>query len=51
LQLFAQTAREQCPAVAAQYFIERAPRIADSLELGIAARRGELRSPRERRLP
>ena len=48
LQLFAQTAREVCPAPAAQYFIERAQRIADSLELGIAARRGELRGPRVR---
>ena len=46
LQLFAQTAREICPPAAAQYFIERAQRIADSLELGIAARRGELRGPR-----
>src|SRR6185312_8636336 len=41
LQLFAQTARETCPEAAAKYFIERACRIADSLELGIAARRGE----------
>jgi hemoglobin len=48
LQLFAQTAREICPPTAAQYFIERAQRIADSLELGIAARRGELRGPRVR---
>ena len=48
LQLFAQTARETCPPAAAQYFIERAHRIADSLELGIAVRRGELRGPRVR---
>ena len=48
LQLFAQTARETCPPSAAQYFIERAQRIADSLELGIAARRGELRGARVR---
>lgn len=47
LQLFARTARELCPPAAAQYFIERAQRIADSLELGIAARRGELRGSRE----
>ncbi len=51
LQLFAQTAREMCPPSAAQYFIERAQRIADSLELGIAARRGELHGPRVRPLP
>lgn len=51
LELFAQSAREVCPAPAAQYFIERARRIADSLELGIAARRGELRGPRMRPLP
>ena len=51
LQLFAQTARETCPEAAAKYFIERACRIADSLELGIAARRGELRGPRVRPAP
>lgn len=51
LQLFAQTAREVCPEPAARYFIERACRIADSLELGIAARRGELRGPRIRPPP
>ena len=51
LQLFAQTAREICPEPAARYFIERASRIADSLELGIAARRGELRGPRIRPPP
>jgi hemoglobin len=48
LQLFARTAREVCPPPAAQYFIERAQRIADSLELGIAARRGEIREARVR---
>lgn len=48
LQLFAKTAREVCPPPAARFFIERAQRIADSLELGIAARRGELRGPRVR---
>lgn len=51
LQLFAQTAREVCPEPAARYFIERACRIADSLELGIAARRGEIRGPRIRPRP
>lgn len=48
LRLFARTVREVCPEAAAKYFIERASRIADSLELGIAARRGELRGPRVR---
>lgn len=48
LQLFAQTARETCPPAAARHFVERACRIAVSLELGIAARRGELRGPRQR---
>jgi hemoglobin len=51
LQLFAQTAREICPEPAARYFVERASRIADSLELSLAARRGELRGPRIRPPP
>jgi len=45
LELFAQTALEVCPPAAAEHFIERAYRIADSLELGIAAQRGEIRTP------
>ena len=44
LELFAQAAQEVCPPAAAAHFIERAHRIADSLELGIAAQRGEIRS-------
>jgi hemoglobin len=36
LGLFEQTAREVCPPVAAEHFIERAHRVAESLELGIA---------------
>ncbi len=40
LDLFEQTAREVCPASAASHFIERARRIAESLELGIACRNG-----------
>jgi hemoglobin len=48
LELFAQTARETCPPAAAAHFIERAYRIADSLELGIAAQRGEIKSPPRR---
>lgn len=44
LELFAQAAQELCPPAAAAHFIERAHRIADSLELGIAARKGEVGS-------
>lgn len=36
LELFSATAREICPPVAAEHFIERAKRIAESLELAIA---------------
>jgi hemoglobin len=36
LELFEQTAHEVCPAAAAEHFIERAHRVAESLELGIA---------------
>ncbi len=42
MDLFAQTAREVCPASAADHFIERARRIAESLELGVACRNGVL---------
>lgn len=45
LELFAEAAHELCPPAAAALFIERAHRIADSLELGIATQRGEIRSP------
>lgn len=50
LELFAATAQEICPPPAAVHFIERAHRIADSLELGIAAQKGEIR-PRPARPP
>ena len=36
LALFEETARETCPSKAADHFIERARRIAESLEIGIA---------------
>lgn len=36
LALFEETAHELCPPVAADHFIERARRIAESLEMGIA---------------
>lgn len=41
LALFAETACDLCPTAAADHFIERARRIADSLELGIAFKKGE----------
>jgi len=46
--LFSATARELCPPVAAEHFIERAQLIADSLELGIATHRGLLLARGER---
>lgn len=42
LHLFGETAAEQCPPDAAALFIARAEMIAQSLQLGIAAHRGEL---------
>jgi hemoglobin len=47
LELFAETARVVCPPAAAAHFIDRAYRIADSLEMGIAAQKGEIRSRRK----
>ena len=40
LALFEETARTVCPPVAADHFIERARRVAESLELGIAGAHG-----------
>lgn len=45
LGLFRATVAEVCPAGAAQLFIERAERIAQSLQLGIALHRGEEVAP------
>ena len=42
LELFRATARDVCPPAAADHFIERAQRIAESLELGIAGANGVL---------
>ncbi|HEX5459876.1 MAG TPA: group III truncated hemoglobin [Steroidobacteraceae bacterium] len=42
LRLFREAAREVCPPVAAAHFIERAERIAQSLEMGIAVSHGVL---------
>jgi len=50
LALFAATADEVCPPTAAAHFVERAHRLADSLELGIAAQRREF-PPKRRPLP
>lgn len=47
LELFARTAREVC-GPAAPLFIDRARRIAQSLELGVATSRGLLLTPGER---
>jgi hemoglobin len=46
IALFEDTAQGICPPQAAAHFIERARRIADSLELGIAGRQGRIVRPR-----
>ena len=48
LEMFAAAAEDVCPPAAASYILERAHRIADSLELGIAAQKGEIRPRRTR---
>jgi len=48
LTLFEDTAHEVCPPTAAQHFVERAHRIAESLELGIAGHHGVLFAGGER---
>lgn len=48
LALFEATAREVCPPVAAAHFMERARRIAESLELGVANANNVLLGPGER---
>ncbi|MEW6537760.1 MAG: group III truncated hemoglobin [Pseudomonadota bacterium] len=48
LELFAETARTLCPPIAADHFIERAHRIAESLELGVANASGVLLAKGER---
>lgn len=42
LALFCDTARTHCPPEAAALFVDRAERIAQSLQMGIALHRGEL---------
>lgn len=51
LALFRDTAYEACPLPAAQLFVDRAERIAQSLQLGIALHRGEALVPRIRAVP
>jgi len=46
IAMFEATANELCPPHAASHFIERARRIADSLELGIGSREGKIVRPR-----
>lgn len=48
LGLFRETAHDVCPPAAAALFIDRAERIAQSLELGIAIHRRQLLAPGER---
>lgn len=48
LEIFADTAQEVCPAPAAMHFLNLAHRIADSLALGIAAKKGGIRMKRPR---
>ena len=48
LALFEATARELCPPVAAAHFIDRARRIASSLEMGVASAQGVLLGVGER---
>jgi hemoglobin len=48
LALFEQTARDLCPPLAAERFIERARRVAESLELGVASANGVLLQKGER---
>jgi len=48
LALFEQTAREICPGEAEVHFVERARRIAQSLELGIAGTHGVMLGKGER---
>jgi len=48
LALFEETAREVCPPEAAVHFVERAQRIAASLELGVAGANGVMLGKGER---
>lgn len=49
LALFEQTTADVCPPAAAGLFMEKARRIADSFEMAMATRRGEIAGPRHSR--
>lgn len=51
LALFRDTARAVCPPAAADHFIDRAERIAESLEMGVASRHGVLLAKGQRFRP
>ena len=46
LALFEQAATDVCPPAAATHFVEKARRIADSFEMGLATQRGYIAAPR-----
>jgi hemoglobin len=48
LALFGETAQEVCPPEAAALFAAKADQIGESLQLGVAAARGEFLPPRKR---
>ena len=51
LTIFVATAEEFCPPAAAELFVDRAKRIAESLELGIAMTNGKMLGKGERFRP
>lgn len=51
LEIFKETALEVCPPKAAAHFLERAQRIAESLELGIAGQNGVMLAKNQRYRP
>ena len=51
LALFEQTTTDVCPPAAAAVFMEKARRIADSFEMAIAGRCGEIARPRHSKSP
>ena len=46
LALFEEAATDVCPPAAAAHFVEKARRIADSFEMGLATQRGHIAAPR-----
>jgi truncated hemoglobin YjbI len=51
LALFEQTVSEVCPPAAGTVFMEKARRLADSFEIALAGRRGEIAEPRHSTSP